>query len=92
MALFRFHRGSLDTSLATTIIIKNKNELFKAIRNYLSISYLQQPTIKLKIEPHPSKESNFDHRIGWYTHIVTVSWENQKKFPIGFLSEPLNEN
>lgn len=31
MALFRFHKGSLDESLKTTIVVKTFNDAVKAI-------------------------------------------------------------
>jgi hypothetical protein len=73
MALFRHHRELLSDSLETTVVIKSKGELD---------NYLQTET---QITAYPNKESCFDSRIGWYTHIVC----NSKGIPKGFLSEAL---
>lgn len=93
MPLFRFHRGGLQDSLNTTVIVKNLHELLRIV---LNASELQLPIdsakwpAKINIEPYPSEENCFDSRIGWYTQIVTVNLcEEDKMHPVGFLSEPL---
>lgn len=94
MPLFRFHKGSLEESLKTTIIVKDFNELKKiiveAMKHWMFINE-ENPEIELKINPYPL-EDNFDTRIGWYTHMVTARYEKTTAHPIGFLSEPLQNH
>lgn len=89
MPLFRFHRGGLHDSLATTVIVKNIKELNKIVYEALKEWFWKLPTdIELTIEPYPD-ENCFDARIGWYTHMVLAKVANAEMSPIGFLSEPL---
>ncbi len=93
MPLFRFHRGSLDDSLKTTIVVKTFNDMVKAII-FDSVSIEANPKwgARFSVEPYPSKNNNFDARIGWYTHIVMTNlYEEDKMHPIGFLSKPFDE-
>ncbi len=87
MPLFRFHRGGLSEALKTTVIVKNKMELLEVLNKDENISYHYKIT-DIKIEPYPDEKSNFDERIGWYTHIVMI---NDKRighpYPAGVLSE-----
>jgi hypothetical protein len=90
MPLFRFHRGGLHESLQTTIIVKTFNDVVKAI--VMSDWVDHNPTwgAKFSVEPYPSKDHNFDARIGWFTHLVCTNlWKEDKMVPIGYLSEPL---
>ncbi|MDP4145609.1 MAG: hypothetical protein Q8936_14175 [Bacillota bacterium] len=91
MPLFRFHRGSLEDSLKTTIIVKTFNEIVEAIVTSDLIKATKQDWGAIfKITPYPDRESNFDPRIGWYTHMVLSNiYEKDKMHPVGFLSEPL---
>lgn len=89
MPLFRFHRESLEESLLTTEIVKNKRELIDLI---IAFAYYSIPNFNIKIKPYPDEDICLDKRIGWYTQIVTADF--QKKdiyYPVGFLSEPLDE-
>lgn len=91
MPLFRFHRGGLEESLKTTVIVRNDIELCKVIANSFDYKMLEKNTWKarMQVNPYPDKD-NFDPRIGWFTHIVLVNiFEEDKMHPIGFLSEPL---
>lgn len=97
MALFRFHRGGLQDSLMTTVIVKNINELSSLIFNYIEpwVNIKSVDDIELTIESYPS-ENNFDSRIGWYTHLVSFivkvdnpHYSSIKASPVGYLSEPL---
>lgn len=81
MALFRFHRGSLNESLKTTVIVKNTQELKKHILRELE--WTNPELSSMKIEQYG--DDCFDSRIGWYTYIVT-----DKDGVLGFLSEPLS--
>lgn len=95
MPLFRFHRGGLHESLQTTIIVKTLNDVVRAIVMNETLMKGCEDKIwgaKFKVEPYPSKDDNFDPRIGWFTHIVTTNlYEEDKMMPIGFLSEPLEK-
>ena len=89
MPLFRFHRGSLSESLKTTIVVKTFNDIVKAIV-FSDLVTNQTWGAKFEIEPYPSKDNNFDEKIGWYTHIVKTNiFEEDKMHPVGFLSEDL---
>ncbi len=93
MPLFRFHRGSLDESLKTTIIVRTFNDMVKAIVFSLDDVMLKHCDwgAEFKVEPYPNDVDNFDSRIGWYTQIVTCNlYEKDKMHPIGFLSEPFS--
>jgi len=93
MPLFRFHKGSLSTSLETTVIVKNLNELktliTDAMRGWIFIK--DDEKVNIEIKPYPTISTHFDSRIGWYTHIVIARIEKMTACPIGFLSEPLQE-
>ncbi len=99
MPLFRFHRGSLQDSLNTTVLVKNMEELHQACQPFISqMFWMKDPCdFTLEISPYPSKFNNFDNRIGWYTHIVCLTINcpsneninNINSAPIGFLSEAI---
>lgn len=93
MPLFRYHRGGLQESLNTTIVVKDKEDLKRAIKKAVTeIYYMENPDeFELDIFPYPSKDNNFDARIGWYTHMVTLEVKNIKAGPVGFLSEGFDE-
>ena len=87
MPLFRFHRGSLQESLKTTIIVNS----FAHLAAIIAADAVPEAKWGASIDvfPYPSKEDNFDPRIGWYTQMVTANlYEKDKMHPIGFLSEP----
>lgn len=91
MPLFRFHRGQLDESLKTTIIVKTFSDMVKEIVMSFDPEMLkkQQWGAQFKVIPYPEEGNNFDARIGWYTHMVlTNMFEENKMHPVGFLSEP----
>lgn len=92
MPLFRFHAGSLEESLKTTIIVKCIDDLCKYIKTKYTVD-MGKCCIKklgLSINPYPDKLNNFDARIGWYTHVVIIKmYKECEMFPIGFLSEDL---
>lgn len=90
MALFRYHRGGLIESLATTIVITSRKELETQIALWYSDWIFKPFRLTMKIEPYPNAENCFDSRIGWYTHVVTVDIDNKDEFNVvGFLSEDL---
>lgn len=90
MPLFRFHRGGLEESLATTIIVKTFNDVVKAIVNSELVINENPPWgAQFEIKPYPSEGFNFDKRIGWYTQVVLTNlFEEHTMHPVGFLSEP----
>ena len=92
MPLFRFHRGGLDESLSTTIIVKTFNDLVKAIVMSFDEEMLKKQTwgAQFKVIPYPEEGNNFDKRTGWYMQMVLLNlYEEDKMQPVGFLSEPL---
>jgi hypothetical protein len=93
MPLFRFHRGSLEESLKTTVIVKNFNDVVKEIVMSFDHEMLEKQHwgADFKIIPYPEEGRNFDHRTGWYNHMVLCNiYEEDKMHPIGFLSEPFD--
>ncbi len=91
MPLFRFHRGSLEESLKTTIIVKTWNDIVRAIV-FDDLVAKENPKwgAEFRIASYPNEENCFDKRIGWYTQVVSTNLYEENKFhPIGFLSEPL---
>lgn len=96
MALFRFHRGGLQESLATTIIVRTFNDMVKAILFNHEISKITQPITwgaRFSVKPYPNVGNCFDRRIGWYTQMVMANiYEEDKMHPIGFLSEPFGDS
>lgn len=97
MALYRKHRGTLEESLKTTIIVRNWEELKKAIfedwemwRNAERADGTKlTDNFTVKIEPY---YGDCDYRCGWYTQIVSANIENINEFhACGFLSEPLHD-
>lgn len=91
MPLFRFHRGGLDESLKTTIIVRTFNDMVKAIIDSFDEKMIANARwgARFSVEAYPDKESCFDKRIGWYTQIVCTNlFEEDKMNPVGFLSEP----
>lgn len=97
MPLFRFHRGSLDDSLQTTIIVKSLAALKKAIYESWqpwidpeNVKNLQDFSVRVYC-PF-SLEKSFDPRCGWYSHYVTCDIQEKGVFNMqGFLSEPMGE-
>lgn len=88
MALFRFHRGLLEDSLKTTVVVSTQKELETVIALWHSPFAIKSFEINLKIETYPDEENCFDKRIGWYPHMVRADLYEKGKFAvIGFLSE-----
>jgi hypothetical protein len=59
MALFRFHRGGLQDSLDTTVIVKNIIDLELAILRDFENWTTTNKELEIQIEPYPSNY-NFD--------------------------------
>jgi hypothetical protein len=76
---FRFHRGSLEDSLATVVEVGSMAELRAVIEKEWGLIC---PTgdEPLSVEPY-----GYDARIDWDTHLVL--WKYQ---PVGFLNGPLS--
>jgi len=79
MALFRRHLGVLAEGLLTTVIVDDIDQL---------ADKLECGRGDLEIKPYPSASNNFDKRIGWFTHIV-IKTENNQKYVTGYLSEAI---
>lgn len=98
MALYRKHRGSLDESLKTTVIVKNIDDIRNIIYEDLLMwedalkkdgMLFNKNSFDINIGPYGRQ---LDNRCGWYTQLVTADLEEKGKFiVIGFLSEPLEE-
>lgn len=91
MALFRFHKGGLQESLDTTVIVKDVMTLMEIIRNrHKDFTGEENHQFGVVIGPYPDCDNNFDKRIGWYTQMVTSDILERGVFtPEGFLSEPI---
>lgn len=88
MALFRLHRGGLEESLKTTVVVKNMNDLLGVIATSYEVNVNWSASVE--IEPYPA-DNNFDARIGWYTHLVSANiYDKDKYVPVGYLSELLS--
>jgi hypothetical protein len=83
MPIFREHRGGLAESLATCKIISTR----KSLEAHLEKSFSMFKIANVEIEPYPDSKNNFDARIGWFTQIVTIVYEGNKRFVAGYLSE-----
>jgi hypothetical protein len=91
MALFRYHRGGLQESLDTTVVVSTLNDLEVIIALWHAPWATEPFQVNLNIKPYPSEMDCFDKRIGWYTHVVTSDLHETGKFVvIGFLSEALD--
>jgi hypothetical protein len=101
MPVFRFHKGSLEDSMKTCVMVKNKKELCEVIFNFNSVT--NKPITdndKLVISSSLSSPEQitishycFDKRIGWDTHIVLgyTGCSTRDPFIIGFLSDDLKD-
>ena len=96
MPLFRFHRGSLEDSLSTTVIVKSidelKNVIICSFNGFTDIEYFYRNNdMEIKIKPYQfENNNNFDKRTGWYMQIVTIKsfYDDEGHVVSGFLSEP----
>ncbi len=90
MAIFRFHRGSLEESLKTCFIVRSHYELrSRVVADLLNNYFINNPKdVRIEITPHPSDVDCFDPRIGWFTQMV-IFQHDKLRGPAGFLSEPL---
>lgn len=101
MPLFRRHRGGLDESLATTVIVKNiadlKAEITKDWEMWLdhpaaAHSNFKTFDVKVFVPFELPIENSFDPRCGWYTHYVSADIMCKGEFHmVGMLSEPMND-
>lgn len=96
MPTFRFHRGNLEESMKTCVVVKDIKELASFLSSYNKIT--QAPSTdedKLNIgswyEPEDLKiiPYIFDKRIGWNTHMVIrhPNCVTKDASVIGFLSD-----
>jgi hypothetical protein len=91
MPLFRFHRGQLDDSLKTTVIVKNMTDLMTVIKqSYDMFKGEKNNNFGIITGFYPDEHNCFDKRCGWFTQLVTCDILERGIFlPEGFLSEPL---
>jgi hypothetical protein len=98
MPLFRKHRGSLEESLKTTVVVKNRKELIEHLMRdwgqWKDFDLSLEVPFELRIElPYQNENiNNFDERCGWYTHYVIADIMERGKFTVlGMLSEAMDE-
>lgn len=91
MPLFRFHRGSLEDSLKTTIVVNSIEDLLNKIIHLELVSWRNVDFKKdiTSYEIHIEGKKTFDSRIGWYSHKVDIRFDDTL-WVVGYLSEPLN--
>lgn len=65
MTKFRWHRGSLSDSLATTVEVTDRYALFLLLEKDW-----HEPVSGKAVD---IKHYGFDRRIGWDTHLVTIN-------------------
>lgn len=94
MPLFRFHRGSLEESLTTTVIVRNTDDLACVIAlEMVDINENGEWAAHIDIHPYPSDDNHFDPRTGWYTHLVRANvYRPDEMHPVGYLSEPIERS
>lgn len=89
MPKFRFHRASLGDSMATSTVVKDKQDLFdKIMTEYSHIPpYCPEYPHAMTIDGLEIKKYRYDPRIDWDTYIVTMN-----KAAIGFMDGNFEEN
>ena len=80
---FRFHRGSLEESMATCVEVMTYQELFDLINDSWD-SYTNR-IVGIELDYY-----TYDDRIGWETYIVIAVTVDGLKFPIGFTNGKLH--
>lgn len=100
MPTFRFHKGSLEESMETCVVVKNKHELAIELSGHNHAYDVFGKDAKgvfmgsvVSTENLIIKEYCFDKRIGWNTHIVLVKPRcvTQDPYVVGFLSDNLED-
>lgn len=91
MALFRFHRGSLEESLKTTIIVKDIHDLLERLAEWWEEAHSTDRSTMKEWQVHIDIRQQFDERCGWFTHTVSFRVGDNESTAIGFLSEPLDQ-
>ncbi len=88
MPTFRHHRGSLEDSMKTCVIVNNREDLAIELSKPDDFLFSIITPDQLIIKPYC-----FDSRIGWNTQIVLVKPKciTQDIFPVGFLSDKFCE-
>lgn len=90
MPIFRYHRGGLEDSLKTVVLVKSLKDIEKIAMDFWSDFNLTDKKINIKVQPYLPE---IDYRIGWFTQIVMCDFPDPGVFyPIGFLSEPFQED
>lgn len=75
MKKFRWHRGGLDASMATTVEFETIDDLMTILSSVID---------NVKISDISIKPYTYDDRIKWDTHMVLF-----KGTPVGFTNGPL---
>ena len=92
MALFRFHKGSFQESILTTVIVKDIKELIEiCAHDWIETSPLFCLGTQYQWHLRITRETMFDERCGWYSHFVIFGIKPDECYPVGFISEPLDE-
>lgn len=81
---FRYHRGVLDESMATTILVESKHELKSLLLD--EMGFLKKNAYGIEVEPYAH-----DERIGWDTHIVSIILPGGIPKVVGFTDGPIND-
>ena len=77
--LFREHRGCLDESMKTLVMVKDFDGLVAHLHTLLDPYNFKFTSEDVNVQPYGA-----DDRIGWDTQIVTLEGYG----PVGFLSKP----
>jgi hypothetical protein len=99
MPLFRRQRATLEDSLKTTIIVRNKQELREEIKKDWEMWFghpgaahcnFNDFNVKVFIPYDLPLELCFDARCGWFCHYVSADLMCKDEYMmVGFLSEPM---
>lgn len=73
---FRFHRGSLEESMANVYEVMNRQELINLINEQWPFKY--QPILDVEVSRYV-----YDDRIGWDTYII-IGYFDGERHVIGF--------
>lgn len=78
---FRFHRGSLDESIANIHEVMNRQELIEIINKQWLFGH--SPISDIEVSHYV-----YDERIGWDTYII-IGYFNGDRYVIGFTNGQL---
>jgi hypothetical protein len=81
---FRFHRGGLAESLATTVTVNSQAELRDVINKSGSLLDQLTPYDRIRFIPQPSYSAAMRTQGRWDTHLVTINGD-----PMGYSDDTL---